>query len=73
LLKVAQAMRLGASDELIHNACRIDPWFLAEIRGLIEAEAEIAQKGLPVTGGAVPPPEGDGLFRQAPGQADRQR
>ena len=29
LLKVAQAMRLGASDELIHNACRIDPWFLA--------------------------------------------
>ena len=28
LLKIAQAMRLGASDELIHNACRIDPWFL---------------------------------------------
>jgi carbamoyl-phosphate synthase large subunit len=49
LLKVAQAMRLGASDELIHNACRIDPWFLAEIRGLIEAEAEVAAKGLPVT------------------------
>ena len=33
LLKVAQAIRLGASDELIHSACRIDPWFLAEIRG----------------------------------------
>src|SRR5258708_34801377 len=32
LLKVAQAMRLGASDELIHNACRIDPWVLAELR-----------------------------------------
>ena len=28
LLKIAQAMRLGANDELIHNACRIDPWFL---------------------------------------------
>ncbi len=51
LLKVAQAMRLGASDELIHNACRIDPWFLAEIRGIIDAEAEITAKGLPVTAG----------------------
>ena len=49
LLKLAQAMRLGASDELIHNACRIDPWFLAEIRGLVEAEAEIKAKGLPST------------------------
>ena len=49
LLKLAQAMRLGASDELIHNACRIDPWFLAEIRGLVEAEAEIKAKGLPTT------------------------
>jgi len=49
LLKVAQAMRLGASDELIHNACRIDPWFLAELRGIVEAEAEIKAKGLPTT------------------------
>ena len=49
LLKVAQAMRLGASDELIHNACRIDPWFLGEIRGIIDSEAEIAEKGLPTT------------------------
>ncbi|MEI8276832.1 MAG: carbamoyl-phosphate synthase large subunit, partial [Hyphomicrobiales bacterium] len=49
LLKVAQAMRLGASDELIHSACRIDPWFLGEIRGIIDSEAEIAAKGLPTT------------------------
>jgi carbamoyl-phosphate synthase large subunit len=52
LLKVAQAMRFGASDELIHNACRIDPWFLGEIRGLIDAEAEIRAKSLPETAGA---------------------
>jgi carbamoyl-phosphate synthase large subunit len=52
LLKVAQAMRLGATDELIHNACRIDPWFLSEIRGIIESEAEIRAKGLPATAGA---------------------
>jgi carbamoyl-phosphate synthase large subunit len=49
LLKVAQAMRLGASDELIHNACRIDPWFLTEIRGIVAAEAEIKTKGLPTS------------------------
>ena len=49
LLKVAQAMRLGASDELVHNACKIDPWFLGEIRGIIDSEAEIAAKGLPKT------------------------
>ncbi|HET7804815.1 MAG TPA: carbamoyl-phosphate synthase large subunit, partial [Pseudolabrys sp.] len=52
LLKVAQAIRFGASDELIHSACRIDPWFLAEIRGIVETEAEIAAKGLPATAGA---------------------
>ncbi len=51
LLKVAQAMRLGATDELIHNACRIDPWFLAELRGIVDAEAQIRRKGLPVTAG----------------------
>ena len=52
LLKIAQAMRLGANDELIHNACRVDPWFLGEIRALVETEAEIKAKGLPATAGA---------------------
>ena len=52
LLNVAQAMRLGADDDLIHNACKIDPWFLAEIRGIVEMEAEIKAKGLPTTPGA---------------------
>jgi carbamoyl-phosphate synthase large subunit len=51
LLKVAQAMRLGASDELVYNACRIDRWFLSEIRALIEMEGEIKAKGLPDTAG----------------------
>src|SRR5260370_12022573 len=53
LLKVAQAMRLGFSDHHIHVSCRIDPWFLAEIRGLIEMEADIQAKGLPTTAGAL--------------------
>jgi carbamoyl-phosphate synthase large subunit len=53
LLKVAQAMRLGFSDQDIHGSCKIDPWFLAEIRGLVETEAQIRDKGLPTTAGAL--------------------
>ena len=49
ILNVAQAMRLGFSDEFIHDSCRIDPWFLAQIRGIVETEAEIKAKGLPTT------------------------
>ena len=52
LLKVVQAMRLGISNEEIHSYCRIDPWFLAQIRGIVDKEAEIRAKGLPVTAGA---------------------
>src|ERR671924_416143 len=53
ILKVAQAMRLGFPDSDIHASCKIDPWFLAEIRGLIDAEAEIRAKGLPASAGAL--------------------
>ncbi|MBV8422169.1 MAG: carbamoyl-phosphate synthase large subunit [Hyphomicrobiales bacterium] len=53
LLKVAQAMRLGFSDQDIHGSCKIDPWFLGRIRGLVETEAEIRAKGLPATAGAL--------------------
>ena len=53
LLAVAQAMRLGMSDTEIHTACRIDPWFLAQIRGIVEAEAEIREKRLPGKAGAL--------------------
>jgi carbamoyl-phosphate synthase large subunit len=53
LLKVAQAMRLGFSDDEIHASCRIDRWFLAQIRHIIETETEIRQKGLPKTAGAL--------------------
>ena len=51
LLKIAQAMRLGFTDAEVHSACKVDPWFLAQIRGLIDAEAEIGKKGLPATAG----------------------
>ena len=53
LLKVAQAMRLGQDDETIHESCKIDPWFLAQIRGIVDMEAQIKAKGLPSTPGAM--------------------
>ncbi|MFL6798883.1 MAG: carbamoyl-phosphate synthase large subunit [Xanthobacteraceae bacterium] len=52
LLQVAQAMRLGTTDDQIYAACRIDPWFLSEIRGIVEMEREITGKGLPASAGA---------------------
>jgi carbamoyl-phosphate synthase large subunit len=53
VLKIAQAMRLGMSDADIHAACRVDPWFLAQIRAIIETEAAIRAKGLPTTAGVL--------------------
>ncbi|WP_439574548.1 carbamoyl-phosphate synthase large subunit [Phreatobacter sp.] len=51
LLKVAQAMRLGVSNAEIHTYCRIDPWFLDQIRGIVDMEAAIRTRGLPQTAG----------------------
>lgn len=47
LLQVAQAMRLGWSDDEIESSCKIDPWFLAQIRGIVMMEQKVAQHGLP--------------------------
>jgi carbamoyl-phosphate synthase large subunit len=52
ILKVAQAMRLGMTDAEIHTACKIDPWFLAEVRGIVDMEAEVKAKGLPASAGS---------------------
>ena len=54
-------------------ACKIDPWFLAQIRGIIDTEAEITREGPAEDRRRVPPAEGDGLFRRAARQAHRQR
>jgi carbamoyl-phosphate synthase large subunit len=52
LLKVAQAMRLGLTDVEIHAVCKIDPWFLAQLRGIVDMEAKVRRLGLPATPGA---------------------
>lgn len=52
LLKVAQAMRLGLDNEAIHAGCKIDPWFLDQIREIVDMEAKVRTHGLPKTAGA---------------------
>ena len=46
---IAQAMRHGLSNDEIHAVTKFDPWFLARIREIIDAEAEVKANGLPVT------------------------
>jgi carbamoyl-phosphate synthase large subunit len=53
LLQAAQAMRLGISVEQVHDICKIDPWFLKEIKGIIDTELKIRTHGLPKTTGAL--------------------
>ncbi len=46
---IAQAMRHGLSNDDIFAVTKFDPWFLARIREIIEAEATIIKNGLPLT------------------------
>ncbi|MFN3672614.1 MAG: carbamoyl-phosphate synthase large subunit [Bosea sp. (in: a-proteobacteria)] len=52
ILQVAQAMRFGFSDEQIHESCKIDPWFLEQMRQIVDTEEKIRSFGLPQTPGA---------------------
>jgi carbamoyl-phosphate synthase large subunit len=47
LRMVAQAIRMGTSLEDVHAMCKIDPWFLEQIAGIIALEARIREHGLP--------------------------
>ncbi|KPQ12398.1 MAG: carbamoyl-phosphate synthase large subunit CarB [Saliniramus fredricksonii] len=47
LLKVAQAMRLGTSNDEIHASCQIDHWFLEQIRAIVDMEEKVRRFGLP--------------------------
>jgi carbamoyl-phosphate synthase large subunit len=47
ILKVAQAMREGFDIAQVHESCKIDPWFLAQIEEIIEAEKRVRAHGLP--------------------------
>ncbi|MBC7755864.1 MAG: carbamoyl-phosphate synthase large subunit [Bdellovibrio sp.] len=41
---VADAMRMGVSNEEIFNISKIDPWFLAQIKDIIDREAALKGK-----------------------------
>ncbi len=47
LLVVAQALRYGLTQEEIHDACAIDPWFIARLQEIIDLEAKMRSFGLP--------------------------
>jgi carbamoyl-phosphate synthase large subunit len=47
ILTVAQALRLGATVDQIHAACKYDAWFIREIAGIVAMEEKIRDKGLP--------------------------
>src|SRR6476661_1929592 len=41
LLLVAQAYRHGLTTAEIHAACRFEPWFLEQIRGIVDVEEQV--------------------------------
>jgi carbamoyl-phosphate synthase large subunit len=47
LLTIAQAFRHGATVEQIFDSCKYEPWFLRQIKELVDMEATIRAKGLP--------------------------
>ncbi len=47
LRTIAQAMREGLTDDEIFLATKFDPWFLARIREIIDAEEDVRKTGLP--------------------------
>jgi carbamoyl-phosphate synthase large subunit len=42
ILMAAQALRAGLSIAEIHEACKFDPWFLGQLKLIVDAEAEIS-------------------------------
>ena len=52
LLQVGQALRMGISHAEIHQFCKIDPWFIEQLQGIIDLENKVKEHGLPTTPGA---------------------
>ena len=47
LLVIAQALRYGMAHEEIHEACRVDPWFIERLQEIVDLEAKVRSHGLP--------------------------
>ena len=50
ILLVGQALRLGKSVSSIYKVSKIDPWFIGQIKMIIDAEKQIKKYGLPKKG-----------------------
>ncbi len=62
---VADAMRAGFSDDEVHALTFIDPWFLREVRAIVETEARLrASRGRPLDRATL-------RFAKAQGFSDR--
>ncbi len=48
LLVIAQALRFGLAVEDVRSCCSYDRWFLEQIKGIVDAEAEVRRQGLPI-------------------------
>jgi carbamoyl-phosphate synthase large subunit len=53
IVTCAQAMRLGVSVDQIHDACKIDPWFLRQVEDIVQMEERVRAHGVPQTAGAL--------------------
>ena len=49
LLTIAQALRAGFDTDEIHGLTGYDPWFIEQIRAIVDAEAGVRGEGLPGT------------------------
>ncbi len=47
ILYIAQALREGMTVDEVHASCKYDPWFLEQMKAIIEMEAWIKEVGLP--------------------------
>ncbi len=46
---LADAMRLGCTEEELARASSVDPWFLAQIRRIVDMEEELSDRTRPLT------------------------
>ncbi|MFM9890481.1 MAG: carbamoyl-phosphate synthase large subunit [Rickettsiales bacterium] len=47
LLNIAQALRLGMSEAEIHAITKYDPWFIAQLKTIVDAQTWVKTHGLP--------------------------
>ncbi|TAK49530.1 MAG: carbamoyl-phosphate synthase large subunit [Saprospiraceae bacterium] len=47
IFRLKDALRLGVPDRTIHKLTRIDPWFIEQIKRLVDAEHELMRYNMP--------------------------